>query len=154
MEIELHKAGFSDCETLHRMQVICFQPLLDRYGDTDTNPAAEPIERIQSRMRQDETDYYFIRFNGETIGAIRVVRLPDSTSRISPMFILPAFQGRGLAQQTLARVEQLYPDAIGWQLDTIKEEARLCHLYEKMGYKRTGREERLQDDMTIVFYAK
>lgn len=105
-------------------------------------------------MRQDETDYYFIRFNGKTIGAIRVVRLPDSTCRISPMFILPAFQGRGLAQQTLACVEQFHSDALGWQLDTIKEEPRLCHLYEKMGYKRTGREEQLQENMTIVFYAK
>jgi hypothetical protein len=48
----------------------------------------------------------------------------------------------------------LYPQAEGWQLDTIKGETKLCHLYEKIGYKRTGKEEVLQDNITIVYYAK
>ena len=52
------------------------------------------------------------------------------------------------------QVEALYPQANSWELDTIKEEAKLCHLYEKMGYKRTGKEEALQDNMVIVYYSK
>jgi GNAT superfamily N-acetyltransferase len=70
------------------------------------------------------------------------------------MFILPEFQGQGFAQQAIKAAEALYPQAEGWQLDTIKEERKLCHLYEKMGYKRTGKEEVLQDNMTIVYFAK
>ncbi len=105
-------------------------------------------------MKQGFTDYYFIQFNNENIGAIRIVRLQEHIFRISPMFILPEFQGKGLAQQTINAIEALYPQAEGWQLDTIKEETKLCHLYEKMGYKRTGKEEVLQDNMTIVYYAK
>ncbi len=41
-----------------------------------------------------------------------------------------------------------------WKLDTKKQEAGNCHLYEKLGYKRTGVEKYIKDDMTIIDYVK
>ena len=105
-------------------------------------------------MAQDTTDYYFIRAEGRPIGAARVQRLPEDACRVSPIFILPAFQGKGYAQAAMRALEELYPQARTWRLDTIREEAKLCHLYEKLGYRRTGREEILQPGMTIVYYEK
>ncbi len=112
------------------------------------------METIVHKMKQDFTDYYFIKLDNEDIGSIRIVRLEDDICRISPMFILPEFQGNGYAQQAIDEVEELYPKASIWQLDTIKEEKMLCHLYEKMGYKPTGKEEAIQDKMTIIYYEK
>lgn len=154
MALRLQKAYITDCTKIHKMQVTAFKQLLDKYGDIDTNPGAEPVEKIILRMNQDVTDYYLIQFNDEIIGAIRIVGLQGNIFRISPMFILPEFQGKGFAQQTISAVEKLYLQTTGWQLDTIKEETKLCHLYEKMGYQQTGEEERLKDGMTIVYYAK
>ena len=154
MTIHFQKASLADAKELYRMQVTCFEPLLKKYGDVKTNPAAEPPERMEKRLRQAETDYYFICLDHQKIGAIRVVRLPENTCRISPMFLLPEFQGNGLAQKALWEIEKLYPQAVRWTLDTIKEEAKLCHLYEKMGYQVTGQEESIQENMTIVFYEK
>ncbi len=51
-------------------------------------------------------------------------------------------------------IESIYTDAEHWELDTIKQEEKLCHLYEKMGYKRTGREVELQPGMTLIDYEK
>ncbi|QTD39702.1 GNAT family N-acetyltransferase [Sporosarcina sp. Te-1] len=150
----LIRANITDCEEIHALQVKSFQALLDKYNDISTNPAAESVERIIQRMNQSFTDYYFIQLEGINIGAIRIVRLDNNSCRISPMFIAPEYQGKGYAQKTIAEVETLYPQTNGWELDTIKEETKLCHLYEKMGYKRTGKEESLQDNMTIVYYAK
>ena len=59
-----------------------------------------------------------------------------------------------MAQETLYEIEKIYPQTVHWTLDTIKEEAKLCHLYEKMGYRTTGQEECIQQNMTIVFYEK
>lgn len=154
MELKLQKAYLSDCKKIHIMQVKSFKLLLNKYNDINTNPGAESLEKVIARMKQDFTDYYFIQLNEENIGAIRILRLQGNIFRISPMFILPKFQGKGLAQQTIKAVGTLYPQAEGWQLDTIKEETKLCHLYEKMGYKKTGKEEILQDNMTIVQYGK
>lgn len=154
VEIRLQKAGQDDCEMIHAMQVASFRPLLDRYRDYDTNPGAEPLEKVKARMGQAYTDYYLIRLGPISIGAVRVIRLPGCTCRISPLFILPEYQGKGLAQQALAAVERLYPRADCWALETIKQEDKLLHLYEKMGYRPTGREEELGPGMTIVDYEK
>lgn len=50
--------------------------------------------------------------------------------------------------------EALYPSALRWELDTILQEEKLCHLYEKMGYRQNGRTEEIKENMTLVFYAK
>lgn len=152
--IELKKAGPQDCGQIHAMQVEAFAELLEKYHDTATDPAAESLEKVKARMAQDTTDYYLILTAGALIGAARVQRLPEDVCRISPIFILPAFQGRGYAQEAMGALETLYPQAKAWRLDTIGEEAKLCHLYEKLGYRRTGREEVLQPGMTIVYYEK
>ena len=152
--IELIRADFQDCEQIHAMQVKAFAELLEKYRDTATNPGAESVEKVAARMAQDTTDYYFILTGDGPIGAARVQRLPGDVCRVSPICILPAFQGRGYAQAAMRALEELYPQAVAWRLDTIKEEPRLCHLYEKLGYRQTGREETLQPGMTIVYYEK
>ena len=105
-------------------------------------------------MAQDNTDYYFICIGNENIGAIRIGRLYNNTCRISPMFILPKYQCKGYSQQVIQMVEILYPQAKHWELDTIKQESKLCYFYEKMGYQRTGKEENIRTGMDIVFYRK
>lgn len=154
MLIQLLKADANDCCQIHQMQIKAFAYLLDKYHDYAMNPAAEPLEKIRQRMEQAFTDYYFIQLGNENVGAIRVVRLHDSACRISPMFILPEFQGKGYAQQTIKNAESLYPDACRWALDPIKQESKLCYLYEKIGYITTGKEEDIQPGMTIIFYEK
>jgi len=152
--INLIKASVNDCSLIHKMQVLSFKSLLEKYKDKDTNPGAESLERIIERMKQNFTDYYLIRLNAIVIGAIRVVKIPENICRIAPLFILPEFQGNGYAQKAIEEVEKLYPQANMWKLDTIKQESKLCHLYEKMGYQTTGREEKLQENLTITYYAK
>lgn len=50
--------------------------------------------------------------------------MDENVYRIAPMFILPEYQGNGYAQQALTE------------------------------YVTTGKEEQIQENMTIVFYAK
>lgn len=154
MIISLKKAEIQDCEQIHKMQIIAFKPLLDKYQDYETNPGAEPVERIQKRMQQCATAHYFIQLQSEKIGQIRIDQLDETTYRIAQMFILPEFQGNGYAQQAILQVEALYPNAVRWELDTIKQESKLRHLYEKMGYKLTEREAPIKGGMDIIYYAK
>ena len=154
MEISLQKAQTEACKQIHEMQIRAFAELLNKYKDYSTNPAAETIEKIEQRMAQEFTDYHFICLDGNHIGVIRIMKLKDDTCRISPMFIEPEFQGKGYAQQAILKAEILYSKAKHWTLDTIKQEAKLCYLYEKMGYRATGKEETIKDGMTLIYYAK
>lgn len=152
--IQLVKAGLQDCGRIHAMQAEAFADLLEKYHDVETSPAAEPLEKVEARMAREDTDYYFIQADGRAAGAVRVQRLPERICRVSPIFILPQFQGKGCAQAAMRALEDLYPEAEKWRLDTIKEEAKLRHLYEKLGYGRTGREEALRPGMTAIYYEK
>ena len=154
MELLLREACVDDCAAIHKMQVESFSELLHKYKDFETNPGAEAMDKIISRMNQDYSDYYLIMLEDKKIGAIRVVRLPNQICILSQLFILPEYWGKGFAQQAIIKLEALYPKAKGWQLDTIKEETELCHLYEKMGYKKTNREKVIQEGMTLIDYEK
>lgn len=154
MQIALHKAAIKDTEEVHRLQIAAFAELLCKYQDYETNPGAEPLSKITERMQMDHNDYYFIKLDEINIGCIRIKRKQDAIHRISQMFILPQYQGNGYAQEAIKLAEALYPEASHWELDTIKEEVKLCHLYEKMGYQKTGRETKLKDGMTLVDYIK
>jgi GNAT superfamily N-acetyltransferase len=93
-------------------------------------------------------------YSSQTVGAIRVVDLKDgSRKRISPLYIISAYRGRGYAQAAMLEAERIH-GADNWQLDTILQEVGNCYLYEKMGYHRTGHETIIKDNMIIVDYEK
>ena len=149
MEINLEKAAISDVEEIHKMQVKAFLPLLEKYQDYDTNPASEPSEKIKWRMEMENSWYYFIMAGKEKIGAVRI-RKKDEWYSLSPISILPEYQGKGYGQQAIVAAETLYPEAKRWRLDTIKQEEKLLHLYRKMGYCLTGEERIVNERTTLV----
>lgn len=88
------------------------------------------------------------------VGGVRVIAGTNSTYRVSPNFILPSEQGKGIAQEVFRLLEEFYNDSRLWTLDTILEEEGNCHLYEKLGYKKTGKLENIKKGMIIVYYEK
>lgn len=155
MKTELVRAYVGDAEELHAMQVEAFKELLDKYQDFDTSPANETVEKVEARLKQEFTFYYFICIGQQKVGAIRIVdgKEHGGAKRISPLFILPQFRGRGIAQEVIRLCEEIHGRE-NWELETILQEPGNCHLYEKMGYRRTGRTEVVNERLTLVFYVK
>ena len=152
--IVLKAATEEDMRTVWEMQVKAFSALLEKYRDYDLSPAAESFEKVMARYRQPWTTYYFIIAGDENVGVIRVVDKKDgSRKRIAPIWIMPEHRNKGYAQAAILAAEQIHgPD--NWSLDTILQEKGNLHLYEKMGYHRTGQIEKINDRMDIVFYEK
>lgn len=155
MKITLRKAGPEDAELIWKMQVEAFKELLVKYEDYDLNPAAELLDKTIMRLNQSFTYFYFIESNGEKMGAIRVVDKKEEgkPKRISPIFVMPPYRGKGIAQMAIMEAERIH-GSDNWELDTILQEAGNCHLYEKLGYRQTGETEKINDKMTLVFYRK
>lgn len=155
MSIELDKAEFDDLNTILQMQKEAFTELYKKYQDTETSPATEKYEDILFRFNQPETTYYFITTDNIKVGVIRVVDCKDGTTRkrISPIFIMPKYRNKGYAQQAIAEAERVHGEQ-HWKLDTILQEKVNCYLYEKLGYHQTGKTEKNNDKMTIVYYEK
>jgi len=153
MAIVLRRACEEDLTRLWEMQVRAFRPLLEKYQDDGTNPACDSLETVLCRFRQPCTDYYLILEDGSPVGGVRIVRRGEDRCRISPLFIAPEHQGKGFAKAAIRRLEELYP-YVQWELNTILQEKGNCRLYEKMGYRRTGEYEEINERMTLVYYRK
>ena len=155
MGTKLVRVGIQNAEKLWKMQVNAFQDLYKKYQDTETSPATEGIDKIQLRLNQAFTYYYFIEVDDITVGAIRVVdkREIENAKRISPIFIMNEYRNKGYAQKAIQLVEEIHGSS-NWELDTILEEKGNCYLYEKLGYKQTGKTEKINDKLTLVFYRK
>lgn len=97
MQVNLLKAEIGDAKEIHAMQIIAFKELLEKYQDFDTNPASESVQKVETRLMQDFTYYYFICVGSRKAGVVRVVDRKEigRNKRISPIFILPEFQGQG-----------------------------------------------------------
>jgi len=153
--VRLSRVGIEKAEYIWKMQVEAFSGLYEKYKDTDTSPATETIERVRQRLEQSATFYYLIECDSSIAGAIRVVDRGDCVApkRISPIFVLDEYRGRGIAQAAINEAERIHGDS-NWELDTILEETGNCYLYEKLGYRKTGKTEKVNDKMTLVFYIK
>lgn len=103
MRVELLKADISDAKELHVMQIKAFKELLEKYQDFETSPANEGVEKVEARLKQNFTFYYFICIGQQKVGAVRIVDKKEAgkNKRISPIFILPEFQGKGIAQKAI-----------------------------------------------------
>lgn len=155
MEITFEKATESDAAVLFQMQIDSFSSLLNKYKDYETNPANESIEKTILRISNPSNNFYKMIIDSNLVGAICISQkeLPYKF-RISPMFIHPIYQGKGIAQKVLILIEEMFPEAQSFELATILEEERNCFLYEKMGYKRTEVIKKLNDKTTLIYYKK
>lgn len=155
MNLRLVRATLDVAQLIWEMQIKSFKPLLKKYQDMDTNPGNETIDKVIMRLKQSFTYYYLIYLDDEIVGAIRVIDKNEvgKCKRISPIFVLPEYRGRGIAQKTIEEVEKIH-GYDNWELDTILQEKGNCYLYEKMGYKNTGKTEVINDKLTLVFYKK
>ncbi len=153
--VTLLKADIDNAKEIYAMQVDVFKELLEKYQDFDTSPANENIEKVEARLKQDFTFYYFICIGQRKVGAICIVDKKETgkSKRISPIFILPEFWNHGIAQKEIRLCEEVHGSE-NWELATILQESRNCHLYEKMGYQQTGSFKTINEKLTLVFYEK
>ena len=154
MKVKLIKTSKEDMNTIWLMQKEAFGGLLEKYQDHGISPASESYERIIEKYEMEGSFYYFISDSGVNVGVIRIIDKNDgSRKRISPIWIMSEHRNKGYAQAAIMEAERIH-GADNWSLDTILQEKGNLHLYEKLGYHRTGKIEKINDRMDIVYYEK
>lgn len=145
----------SDIDIVFNIQQAAYKPLYEKYHDDNSNPYTESKETVLRKyMREGSKGYIFIK-EGTPVGAVRITLcLENKTGKVSALGVLPQYQNQGIAQEALLKIEKKHSDIEKWVLDTIAQEPGNCHLYEKIGYKKTGKIKIVNENMTLVFYEK
>ncbi|MCR5503556.1 MAG: GNAT family N-acetyltransferase [Lachnospiraceae bacterium] len=154
--VSLQEVKEEEIPELYRMQVESFMPLYEKYHD-EGSPAIESMERVRRRYAVENRKYYFILQDGARVGAINIGHNDPNektVSFISPLFILPRFQNRGIGYAAIQKAFELLPEVTCWKLETILQEPANCHLYEKCGFVRVGEEKVVNEAMTLIDYER
>ena len=139
---------------MYEMQKESFMPLYEKYHD-EGSPAIESIDRVRGRAARPNRKYYFIVKDGARVGAINIGHNDPNEKKvafISPLFILPKYQNKGMGYVTIQKAFELLPEVTTWKLETILQEPANCHLYEKCGFVRVGEEKVINENMTLIDY--
>jgi GNAT superfamily N-acetyltransferase len=133
-----------------------FEPIYLRYHDDETDPYLESLASLQKKAQCVGSEYFFCDSDGVRVGMIRVISdYSTKEARISPMCVLPEFQGKGFAQAILIGIEQRFSDIKTWYLDTIAEEPKLLHLYKKVGYQVVAEQHKeIKPGMNLAYFIK
>lgn len=156
-KIAFKLASVSDINKIIRMYQMGFKILFETYRDTETNPYMESQANLYRKINQKDRYYYFILQDQHEVGLISVMLDSEDTThaKISPILILPEYENKGLAQIALVQIEEKFSNVKQWYVDTIKQEAKLLHLYTKNGYKLLNQPElHIKEGMDLVFLTK
>ncbi|OFI49323.1 hypothetical protein BG261_01705 [Floricoccus tropicus] len=155
-EVLITKVESSQIEELLNIQKACFKKLFDKYKDVDTNPYAEDLAWITVKFNRPHAHYYFIKNKEEVVGYFRVDIFDETptSARIAIIGVVPEHENNGYAKTAMRLIEEENPQVSKWQIETIKQEDKLVHLYSNLGYELTGKVEPIKDGMDIVYLEK
>ena len=71
----------------------------------------------------------------ETIGFVLTYSRTDTSRWVGCLCLLPAWQGKGYGSQALRLVEDAYPQAMQWGLDTPAASEQNVRFYQRAGYQ-------------------
>lgn len=140
-------------EDVYSIQQQAYRPLFEKYQDTETNPYLESKEQVAKKYGKLGTYGYVFLENDIPVGSVRIVS-KGNVRKVSALAVLPDYQNRGIAQRALKEIERRHRESKIWVLDTLMQEAGNCHLYEKIGYRRTGTPVVVNEKLTLVRYIK
>ncbi|OBZ33293.1 GNAT family N-acetyltransferase [Megasphaera sp. DISK 18] len=143
-------ADIQDVPKLYQLQLLAFESEAAMIGSRDV-PA---LRETEDEARRDFANWDTFKLeddDGTIIGAIRC-RKDTGFIDVGRLMIHPDYRRRGLAQQLLAEVDILYPDAVK-ELYTCTKSWSNIKLYEKMGY-RAYKEHREDSGLSFVYMRK
>ena len=152
--MKLEEVREDEIPQMYEMQIESFMPLYEKYHD-EGSPAIESIDRVRGRAARPNRKYYFIVKDGARVGAINIGHNDPEEKKvafISPLFILPKYQNKGMGYVAIQKAFELLPEVTTWKLETILQEPANCHLYKKCGFVRIGEDKVINENMTLIDY--
>ena len=149
----IRNATSADCKGILACLHAAFGPFKTQYTPGAYTDTVLDLNALQKRL-QEMAVFVAVSASEEVIGSVACKAL-NGEGHLRGMAVLPAWQGRGVAQQLLDRAEsELYERGCNRiTLDTTEPLKRAIRFYERNGFCATGRTEDFFG-MSLYEYAK
>lgn len=130
MMLSIRKMNETDLTEMYHIALRAFKEDYDLYGQYP------PLLNLkQERLNPSADAGYVFLYGEQPIGGSFAWQSFDRAT-LGAIFIAPEYQGRGFGQQFMGMIEQQFPNARTWTLDTPYKAYRNHHFYEKLGYQK------------------
>ena len=138
--LRLRKAMAGDSAFAYRTKKAAFRGYVHEVWGWDE----EEQRRLHERRFCDQ-DFYVIQASGADVGVLALVRESDCV-KVNQLFILPAYQGRGIGTACMMRViEEADAAELPVRLRVLKVNSRAIAFYRRLGFRIIG-----EDDTHIL----
>lgn len=136
----LRPARKGEAEILTKMSIAAFHTDYLVGGDPEDGPPDYDSVEWHEEMLEKGHLFTYERVDGEILGGA-VLFFEEEVVHIDQIFIDPAFHGKGYGAGLMESIEKLCDTIKVLRLDCPLVNVRTNALYQKLGYKETGREE-------------
>ncbi|WP_026477706.1 GNAT family N-acetyltransferase [Alkaliphilus transvaalensis] len=150
MTLFIERAKLEEAEVLWTIQKRAFISDMQKYNDK-MNPYNETLERLKEKIQN--FIYFSIYLEDEIIGGADIRKRSESHYRLNRVYIDPSYHNRGYGFNAIKLIEDYFPEATKWDLDTPHLSLANHHLYEKLGYRKIA-EHKISNDLTLFDYLK
>jgi GNAT superfamily N-acetyltransferase len=131
--ITLRKATGADLPFLFRVSTEAMRPVTEMLNPGKAGNEEEKLARYAEKFDPEKIDV--IRYEGEDVGRLRVVRSPESIY-IGGIQILPEFQGKGIGTSLMHDlIRESETSGIPILLEVHDVNARAMAFYANLGFK-------------------
>ena len=132
-DLRLRKATAEDRAFAYRTKKAAFRRYVEEVWGWD-----EEAQRRSHERRFAAQDFYVIQVSGTDVGILALVREPGCM-KVNQLFILPAYQSRGVGRVCMMHViEEADAAELPVRLRVLKVNSRAIALYRRLGFKVTG----------------
>lgn len=135
--MRLEKATIDDAQKILEVKLRAFSKEHKFYGPSSVPPRFNLIER-QIEVIKEQPYCYKIMKDDKIIGGTLVVDLGEGKFVLASIYIDLDYQNQGIGSSIMKMIEDMFPQAKKWILDTPYLSYRNHHFYEKLGFKKVG----------------
>lgn len=154
MDVVFELAKPEDAIEIYEVQKLAYREQLEMYKDCETDPAVEGIDWILFKIKHHI--YYKIICDGKIIGEVDIYQHKRSPLHyeMNGIFIHPDYQNRGIGEKAIRFVENEFKEAKVWTTWIPHKIEKNHYFYGKVGYRKTGVQEKIMDNLILVQYEK
>ncbi len=150
--VTIKRAELDDVEALVKAEIAAFHHDSVLYPQVEIGgpPGYDSPDVMRRHIRRNGC--YKIMEDEQIIGGMVVYVKNTQHCHLDLIFIAPDYHNRGIGQQAMRFLEETYPQATRWTLDTPVWAVRNIYFYEKLGYVKTGEFD--DGDITLIAFEK